>query len=185
MTEKKKGTYIAVVGSGGREHAIIRKLLTSPTCDGVVCIGGNAGIEADVECVDLFANSDIVHYCKSKNVDLVVIGPEQPLVNGLADALRAEHIAVFGPSEAAAQLEASKDFTKKLCDEYNIPTAKYKTFASKPDAIAYVKKVGAPIVIKADGLAAGKGVTVAKTVKEALAALEECFDGAFGDAAED
>ena len=182
MSNAEKGTNILVVGSGGREHAIIRKLLTSPSCGRVVCAGGNGGIEADVECVDIFANTDIVKFCKSNQIDLVFVGPEQPLVNGLADALRNENIAVFGPSEAASQIESSKDFTKKLCDAYKIPTARYKTFETHAEAVTFVKSQTMPIVIKADGLAAGKGVTVAKTEKEALDALADCFEGVFGEA---
>lgn len=178
----KKGLHILVIGSGGREHAIIRKLLKTPSCERVVCATGNGGISQDTECVDIFAHSDIAHYCHKHEIDLVIIGPEQPLVSGLADHLRNEKIAVFGPSEAAAQIEASKDFTKKLCDKYNIPTAKYATFDNREAARAYVKQQGAPIVIKADGLAAGKGVTVAETVEQALNAIEDCFEGAFGDA---
>ncbi len=180
MTDEKKGTHILVIGSGGREHAIIRKLLTSKSCARVVCATGNAGIAQDVECVDIFAHSDIAEYCRTQQIDLVVIGPEAPLVAGLADHLREKEIAVFGPSEAAAQLEASKDFTKKLCTKYNIPTAAYETFDNADAARAYVSQKGAPIVIKADGLAAGKGVTVAATVAEAHAAITDCFDGAFG-----
>lgn len=178
----KKGTHILVIGSGGREHAIVRKLLTSKSCERVVCATGNGGIEADVECVDIFAHSDIAHYCRKEHIDLVVVGPETPLVMGLADHLRKEGIAVFGPSEAAAQLEASKDFTKKLCDKYKIPTAQYATFDNRAAAHAYLKTVGAPIVVKADGLASGKGVVVAMTENDAYNAVEDCFDGQFGDA---
>jgi phosphoribosylamine---glycine ligase len=180
--ETKKGTHILVIGAGGREHAMIRKLLTSPSCERVVSAPGNGGISADVECIDIFAPSDIIYYCKKNSIDLVVIGPEQQLVMGLADMLRAEDIAVFGPSEAAAQLEASKDFTKKLCDTYNIPTAAYATFENREAARAYVAQKGAPIVVKADGLAAGKGVTVAMTLEDAMNAIEDCFEGVFGEA---
>lgn len=177
----KKGIHVLVVGTGGREHALVRKLLTSPSCERVVCASGNGGIAADVECVDIFAHSDILHYCQKHQIDLVVVGPEQPLVTGLADMLRAEKIPVFGPSEAAAQLEASKDFTKKLCDKYKIPTAKYATFEALEPAVEYIRSKGAPIVVKADGLAGGKGVTVAMTLKEALEAVKDVFDGAFGE----
>ncbi len=173
---------ILVIGSGGREHAMVSKLLTSPSCESVVCAPGNAGIAEIVECVDIFAHTDIVNYCKKNEIDLVVVGPEEPLVMGLADRLRDENIAVFGPSEAGAQLEASKDFTKKLCDTYGIPTARYATFDTLDAAKAYVNQHGAPIVIKADGLAAGKGVTVATSVAQAINALEDCFGGAFGKA---
>jgi phosphoribosylamine--glycine ligase len=173
---------ILVIGSGGREHAMVRRLLSSASCDSVVCAPGNAGIAEIVECIDIFAHTDILNYCKKNEIDLVVVGPEEPLVMGLADRLRDENIAVFGPSEAGAQLEASKDFTKKLCDTYGIPTARYATFDTLDAAKAYVNQQGAPIVIKADGLAAGKGVTVATSVGQAIHALEDCFGGAFGKA---
>lgn len=181
-TPTKKGTHILVIGSGGREHAIVRRLMISKSCERVVCATGNGGIVTDVECVDIFAPSDIINYCKKNYIDLVVIGPEEPLVIGLADMLRAEGVLVFGPSEAAAQIEASKDFTKQLCKKYNIPTAAFETFDNREAARAYVTKKGAPIVVKADGLAAGKGVVVATTVLEALKAIEDCFEGAFGEA---
>ena len=171
---------ILVIGAGGREHAMIRKLLTSKSCRKVVCAPGNAGIAKDIECVDIFAHTDILNYCQNNDIDLVIVGPEGPLVLGLADMLRKEDIAVFGPSEAGAQIEASKDFTKKLCDAYGIPTARYATFDNREDALAYIHAEGAPIVVKADGLAAGKGVTVATTLVEAIKAVEDCFDGAFG-----
>ncbi len=173
---------ILVIGSGGREHALVRALLRSPSTESVVCIPGNAGIAAEVECIDLFANRDIANYCRKEGINLVVVGPEQPLVSGIADVLREENIPVFGPSAKGAQLEASKDFTKKLCDKYTIPTAAYATFDNRAAALAYVHSKGVPIVIKADGLAAGKGVTVATTLKEAKNAVEACFDGVFGDA---
>ncbi len=173
---------ILVIGSGGREHAIIRKLLTSPTCEFVACAPGNDGIAQDTTCVDIFAHTDICNYCRREEIDLVIIGNEEPLVMGLADRLREENIAVFGPSEAAAQIEASKEFTKKLCDKYNIPTARYAVFDNREEARAYVKAQGVPIVIKADGIAAGKGVTVATREAEALTAIEHCFSGAFGQA---
>ncbi len=173
---------ILVIGSGGREHALVRALLRSPSVESVVCNPGNAGIAAEVECIDLFANRDIAQYCRNNAINLVVVGPEQPLVNGLADLLKEEGIPVFGPNAKGAQLEASKDFTKKICTKYNIPTAAYETFANRNAAIDYVQTQGAPIVVKADGLAAGKGVTVATTVKEAIQAINDCFDGAFGEA---
>ena len=177
-----KPLNILVIGSGGREHAMVRALLKSPTAEKVYCAPGNDGIAKDVECIDIFAHSDILHFCKKHEIALVVVGPEEPLVMGLADLLTAEHIPVFGPSEAGAQLVASKDFTKKLCDTYNIPTAKYATFDNATEAYDYLKKHGAPIVVKADGLAAGKGVTVAMTLQAALDAVTDCFDGAFGEA---
>ncbi len=173
---------ILVIGSGGREHAIVRALKKSPSAPEVICAPGNAGIARECDCVTLADADAILAYCQSNAIDLVVIGPEQPLVDGLADTLRAADIPVFGPSAAAAQLEASKDFTKKLCDKYHIPTARYATFDTKEDALVYLGQQGAPIVVKADGLAAGKGVTVAITMEEAQKAIEECFGGAFGAA---
>jgi phosphoribosylamine--glycine ligase len=173
---------ILVIGSGGREHALVKTLLRSASTSSVICSPGNAGIARDVPCIAIAGNAAVVDYCKAHAVDLVVIGPEQPLVDGLADYLRAAGIAAFGPGAAGAQLEASKDFTKKLCDKYSIPTARYATFDNRTDAFEYIYKHGAPIVIKADGLAAGKGVTVAMTPKEAVDAVDACFDGAFGSA---
>jgi phosphoribosylamine--glycine ligase len=173
---------ILVLGAGGREHALVKALLRSATTSSVTCAPGNAGIAADCPCITIASNDATIDYCKSNAIDLVIVGPEQPLVDGVADALRAANIAVFGPSAKGAQLEASKDFTKKLCDKYAIPTAKYATFDNRTDAFEYIYKHGAPIVIKADGLAAGKGVTVAMTPKQAVDAVDDCFDGAFGKA---
>lgn len=173
---------ILVIGSGGREHALVKALMRSPTATDITCAPGNAGIAADVPCVTIAGNAATVDYCKDHAVDLVVIGPEQPLVDGLADDLRDAGIAVFGPSAAGAQLEASKDFTKKLCDRHAIPTARYATFDNRTAAFEYVYRHGAPIVVKADGLAAGKGVTVAMTPGQAVEAIDNCFDGAFGAA---
>ncbi|TIP79568.1 MAG: phosphoribosylamine--glycine ligase, partial [Mesorhizobium sp.] len=124
----------------------------------------------------------VARFCAEKKIDLVVVGPEGPLVAGIADGLRAENIRVFGPSRAAARLEGSKGFTKDLCAKYAIPTAAYGRFGDLASARAYVERMSAPIVIKADGLAAGKGVTVAMNLAEALAALDACFDGSFGQA---
>lgn len=173
---------ILVIGSGGREHALVKALLRSKSTSTVVCAPGNAGIAQDVTCLPLTAENDILDYCRTEKIDLVIIGPEAPLVAGLADALRAANIATFGPGAKGAQIEASKDFTKKLCDKYHIPTARYATFTDKASALNYIAQHGAPIVVKADGLAAGKGVTVATTIEEALQAVHECFDGAFGEA---
>ena len=159
---------------------MVRTLLRSASTTSVTCSPGNAGIARDVPCINIAGNDATVDYCKAHAIDLVVVGPEQPLVDGLADALRAAGIAVFGPSAKGAQLEASKDFTKKLCDKYHIPTARYATFDNRTEAFEYIYKHGAPIVIKADGLAAGKGVTVAMTPRAAVEAVDACFDGAFG-----
>ncbi len=173
---------ILVIGSGGREHALVKALRRIASATSVTCTPGNAGIAADAPCVALADNAAIVDYCKTHDVGLVVVGPEQPLVDGLADDLCAADVAVFGPSAKGAQLEASKDFTKKLCDKYAIPTARYATFDNRTAAFEYLYQHGAPIVIKADGLAAGKGVTVAMTNREAVDAIDACFDGAFGQA---
>lgn len=173
---------ILVIGSGGREHALVRALLLSPSADFVACAPGSDAIAQEAPCVDIFAQTDIVRYCQKEAIDLVIVGPEQPLVDGLADRLRGEKIAVFGPSAAGAQLEASKDFTKKLCDKYNIPTARYATFEAREPALKYVRQQGVPIVIKADGLAGGKGVTVATEMLQAEKAIADCFDGGFGEA---
>lgn len=175
---------VLVVGSGGREHALCWKLAQSPNLTKLVCAPGNAGIADVAECVKIDAEDvdGLEAYASEEKFDLVVIGPEAPLVAGLADRLAAKNIPVFGPSARAAQLEGSKGFTKELCAENDIPTAAYKRFDEPQAAIDYVHDEGAPIVIKADGLAAGKGVTVAQTVDEAKTAIEEIFDGRFGEA---
>ncbi|MEM7302143.1 MAG: phosphoribosylamine--glycine ligase [Pseudomonadota bacterium] len=175
---------ILVIGSGGREHALTWKLSQSSSCDVIYCAPGNAGISDCALCPDLAVDDHaaIIEFCREKIIDLVVVGPEGPLVAGLADDLRAADIATFGPSAVAAQLEGSKAFTKKLCAEKNIPTAAFARFNNAPKAKAYVRAQGAPIVIKADGLAAGKGVTVADTIQAACAAIDDCFEGEFGDA---
>ena len=175
---------ILLIGSGGREHALAWKIAQSPLLGKLFIAPGNGGTHDLGEHVvlDLTDHDAVGSFCKVMEISLVVVGPEVPLVAGLADDLRSASIDVFGPSKAAAQLEGSKQFTKALCDRMNIPTAAYGHFTSPTEARAYVEKQGAPIVIKADGLAAGKGVTVAMTLEEALAAIDDCFDGAFGDA---
>ncbi|MFZ4541236.1 MAG: phosphoribosylamine--glycine ligase [Rickettsiales bacterium] len=173
---------ILVIGSGGREHALVKALKRFKSAARIICSPGNTGIAADAECVTLADHSAIINYCKTHEIKLVIVGPEQPLVDGLADELRLVGIPTFGPSSKGAQLEASKDFTKKLCDKYSIPTARYATFDNRTDAFEYIYKHGAPIVIKADGLAAGKGVTVAMNPRDAVTAVDDCFDGAFGKA---
>ncbi|HET9574743.1 MAG TPA: phosphoribosylamine--glycine ligase, partial [Methyloceanibacter sp.] len=154
---------VLLIGGGGREHALAWKLRQSPLLDILYCAPGNAGIAEVAKCVALdIANHDaVIRFCREKDIALVVIGPEAPLVAGLADDLEAAGIKVFGPSAAAAQLEGSKGFTKDLCAEYGIPTASYRRFADAHAAEAYVKTQALPIVVKADGLAGGKGVTVA------------------------
>ncbi len=175
---------VLLIGGGGREHALAWKLRQSPLLDRLYCAPGNAGIAEVAECVALdIANHDaVIRFCKEKDIGLVVIGPEAPLVAGLADNLDGAGIKVFGPSRAAARLEGSKGFTKDLCAEYGIPTASYRRFADAAAAKAYVKTQALPIVVKADGLAAGKGVTVATTRDEAEAGIDVCFSDALGAA---
>lgn len=175
---------VLLIGSGGREHALAWKLAQSPLLETLFAAPGNPGIAEHATIVDVKVedHAAVVAFCKQNGIDFVVVGPEAPLVAGLADDLRAAGITTFGPSAAAAQLEGSKGFTKDLCAKYNIPTGAYQRFSDAAAAKAYVAEQGAPIVIKADGLAAGKGVTVAMTEAEALAAIDDCFDGAFGAA---
>ena len=176
---------ILVVGSGAREHALCWAISASPLCGQLYCAPGNAGIAEVAECIDIQAEDidGIVTFAKESATDFVVVGPEAPLVAGLVDTLEEAGIKAFGPSARAAQLEGSKAFTKGICDRHNIPTAAYACFTDLEAAKGYVTKMGAPIVVKADGLAAGKGVTVAQTVNEAIAALEDALSGgAFGAA---
>ncbi|WP_152011586.1 phosphoribosylamine--glycine ligase [Hoeflea sp. EC-HK425] len=175
---------VLLIGSGGREHALAWKIAQSPMLSTLYVAPGNPGIaeHATLSDLDVTDHDAVVSFCREKAIDLVVVGPEAPLVAGLADALNAADISVFGPSAEAAQLEGSKGFTKDLCARENIPTGAYQRFNNAPKAKAYARAKGAPIVIKADGLAAGKGVTVAMALDEALAAIEDCFEGAFGEA---
>ena len=175
---------VLVIGSGGREHALSWAISSSPLLDELYCAPGNAGIADVATCVEIGVNDfdGIIAFCKDKKIEFVVIGPEDPLVNGLVDRLDAEGIKSFGPNAAAAQLEGSKGFTKDLCADYNIPTAAYGRFADAREAKAYIEKHGAPIVVKADGLAAGKGVIMAETDEQAHAAIDEIFGGKFGGA---
>ncbi len=173
---------VLLIGSGGREHALAWKIAQSPLLTKLYAAPGNPGIaeEAELVSLDTEDHGAVVAFCKDKAIDFVVVGPEAPLVAGIADRLREAGFAVFGPSAAAAQLEGSKGFTKDVCARFNIPTGAYQRFNNAPKAKAYVREQGAPIVIKADGLAAGKGVTVAMTLDEALSAIDDCFEGAFG-----
>lgn len=175
-------TDILLIGSGGREHALAWKLAQSSELGRFYAAPGNPGIGeyADVVSLDPADHTAVLDFCRERRIDLVVVGPETPLVAGLADVLRAAGIDVFGPSAAAARLEGSKGFTKDLCTRQSIPTARYRRFSNASAAHAYVREQGAPIVVKADGLAAGKGVTVAQTVDEALAAIDHCFEGGAG-----
>jgi phosphoribosylamine--glycine ligase len=175
---------ILLIGSGGREHALAWKLAQSPYCDTLYASPGNPGIAAHAACVDLDVTDHeaVIAFARVKGVELVVIGPEAPLVDGLSDSLRAFGIPVFGPSASAARLEGSKGFTKDLCTRANIPTAAYARHADKAAALADLPRFGLPVVIKADGLAAGKGVIIAETAAEAEAAIEDMFGGGFGTA---
>jgi phosphoribosylamine--glycine ligase len=175
---------VLLIGSGGREHALAWKLAQSPMLTRLYCAPGNPGIAKVAECIamDVTDHQAVVSFCKSHDVDFVVVGPEAPLVAGLVDDLAAAGIKAFGPSKFAAQLEGSKGFTKDICRTYNIPTAAYERFEAEAPALAYLRKMGAPIVIKADGLAAGKGVTVATALAEAEAAVRDIFAGRFGGA---
>jgi phosphoribosylamine--glycine ligase len=176
---------ILVVGSGGREHALCWAIAASPITDELYCAPGNAGIAQDALCVAIGAEEidRLLAFCREQRIDFVVVGPEAPLVAGLVDRLTEAGIKAFGPSAAAAALEGSKGFAKDLCAKYGIPTAAYRRFADAEAAKGYIRDRGAPIVVKADGLAAGKGVTVAATVEEAEAAVEAAMDArAFGEA---
>jgi len=175
---------ILLLGSGGREHALCWKLSQSPILSRLYCAPGNAGIEQIAECVNIAVTDHhkIIEFCKAKTIEFVVVGPEGPLVDGLADKLEEAEIGVFGPSAYAAQLEGSKGFTKDLCTEFNIPTAAYKRFTEAAGAKAFLDKMSIPVVIKADGLAAGKGVIIAENREHAEQAIDNCFEGSFGEA---
>ena len=175
---------ILILGSGGREHSLAWAVKQNPKCDRLIVAPGNAGIAKIAECADLNIEDGaaVVGFASENAVDFVIIGPEAPLANGVADALRDAGVLTFGPSAAAARLEASKAFTKEICDAANAPTAGYAHFTELAPAQEYIRANGAPIVVKADGLAAGKGVIVAMTEAEALDAVEDMLGGAFGAA---
>jgi phosphoribosylamine--glycine ligase len=175
---------ILLLGSGGREHALAWKIAASPLVTKLWCAPGNAGIAREAECValDIADHAAVIDFCKTKAVDFVVVGPDAPIAAGIVDDLNAAGFKAFGPTRAAGQLESSKNFTKALCRANNIPTAAYGHFTDAEKAKAYIRVQGAPIVVKADGLAAGKGVVVAMTLEEALAAVDMMFGGGFGDA---
>ncbi|HET6838899.1 MAG TPA: phosphoribosylamine--glycine ligase [Bradyrhizobium sp.] len=176
--------HILLLGSGGREHALAWKIAASPLVTKLWCAPGNAGIAREAECValDIADHAAVIDFCKRNRIELVVVGPETPLAAGIVDDLARAGIKAFGPSKLAARLEGSKGFTKALCTEFGIPTGAYDRFTNAADALAYVRAQGAPIVVKADGLAAGKGVVVAQTLKEAEDAVGMMFEGAFGAA---
>jgi phosphoribosylamine---glycine ligase len=173
---------ILLLGGGGREHALAWKIAASPLTTKLWCAPGNAGIAQEAECVpvDLTDHAAVVALCRKLAIDFVVVGPDNPLVAGIADDVEAAGFRTFGPTKAAARLEGSKGFTKDLCRKYSIPTAAYERFSDAASAKAYVRAQGAPIVVKADGLALGKGVVVAQAVAEAEAAIDMMFGGAFG-----
>ena len=175
---------VLLIGSGGREHALAWALTASPLLTRLTCAPGNAGIAEVAECValDIDNHAATIDFCKRQNIGLVVIGPEAPLVAGLGDALGSAGIKYFGPTKAAAQLEGSKGYTKDLCREFKIPTAAYGRFRDADDAKSYLAKQRLPIVVKADGLAAGKGVVIATNRQEGEAAIDACFSGVFGEA---
>ena len=175
---------ILVVGSGGREHALCWAIAASPLCSVLYCAPGNGGTSDVAENVAIAADDldGLIAFAKDSAIDFVVVGPEQPLVAGLVDRLDDAGVKAFGPSARAAMLEGSKGFTKDLCAQHNIPTAAYGRFSDADAAKAFVQEQGAPIVVKADGLAAGKGVIMAETVDQAMAAIDDIFSGAFGAA---
>lgn len=176
---------VLVVGQGGREHAIIKSLKISPKIDTIYCAPGNGGIEAEAICLPIKENDfqGLVNAVRQYNIDLTIVGPEKPLFEGIVDYFRENNLAIVGPTGKAAQIEGSKAFAKDLMKKYNIPTADYQVFYSSEAAIDYVKAKGAPIVIKADGLAAGKGVVVAQSINQAIDAIESMMVAkVFGDA---
>ena len=175
---------ILILGSGGREHALAWAVKQNPKCDALYAAPGNAGMAAHATCVALNPekSADILSFVQENNISFVIVGPEAPLAVGVADYLRDAGVLTFGPSKAAARLEASKSFTKEICDAANAPTATYGHFHDAESAKAYVRKQGAPIVVKADGLAAGKGVIVAMDLETALSAIDDMFSGTYGGA---
>ena len=175
---------IAILGSGGREHALAYQISKSKKVSKIYCIPGNAGTELIAENVDLNIDNfeEVYELIKIKKIDLVIIGPEKPLVNGIVDFLRNKKINVFGPNKAVSQFEGSKIFTKKICEKYQIPTAKFGIFKNENETIEHLNKVSMPIVIKANGLASGKGVYICKNLMSAKNAVSEIFNGKFGKA---
>ena len=175
---------ILLIGGGGREHSVAKSLSKSSKITELHCIPGNAGIEKIAKChnYDISNQQEILDFCKNNNIDIVFVGPEIPLVEGLANYLNSNGFFTFGPNQKAAQLEGSKSFTKNICKEYNIPTAAYETFSNLDKAIKYIDNHSIPLVIKADGLAAGKGVIIAETREHAINSVKEIFSGKFGSA---
>ena len=175
---------VLVLGSGAREHAMCWSLANSPLISKLICAPGNPGIAEEAQCINININNndEIVSLALKEKVDLVIPGPEIPLVNGIIDELNKVNIKAFGPSKEASKLEGSKKFTKNICKLANIPTAESEVFTNRDEAIKYIKKNKLPIVIKADGLAAGKGVVIAQNEEEAITAIDNSFNGFFGEA---
>ncbi len=175
---------IGIIGSGGREHSLCLMLKNSKIVNKIYCFPGNAGTENIAENIEININDfdEIKKISDEKNIELLVVGPEKPLVDGIVDYFKKTNIKIFGPSKIAAKLEGSKTFTKNICKKFNIPTSKFETFKNKSEANNYLKNINLPIVIKADGLAAGKGVYICKTTDECDIAINEIFDGRFGKA---
>ncbi|MFQ5624306.1 MAG: phosphoribosylamine--glycine ligase [Paracoccaceae bacterium] len=175
---------ILILGGGGREHALAWAVAQNPKCDRLICAPGNAGIGEIAECarLDIESGAEVAGFCVEESIDFVIIGPEAPLAAGVSDELRATGLLVFGPSRAAARLETSKAFTKQICDACGAPTAAWNRFTDAAAARDHVRNMAAPIVVKADGLAAGKGVVVAADTAEAIAAIDDMFGGSFGSA---
>ena len=178
---------ILLIGGGGREHSIAEALSKSSKINELHCIPGNAGIEKIASChnYDISNQQEILNFCENNNIDIVFIGPEIPLVEGLADYLNRNSFFTFGPNQKAAKLEGSKSFTKDMCKKYNIPTATYETFSNAKDALIYIENHSIPLVIKVDGLAAGKGVIIAETRDHAINSVNEIFSGKFGNAGDE
>ncbi len=175
---------IMILGSGGREHSLAWAIKKNPKCDNIFVAPGNAGIAQIAKCINIniLDAGQILKSVREHSIDFVLIGPEAPLAEGVSDILKKEGILTLGPSRAASQLETSKKFTKEICDACGAPTAKYKSFDAREPALTYIRNKRAPLVVKADGLAAGKGVIIATDMEMALAAVNEIFSGSFGDA---
>ena len=172
---------ILLIGSGGREHALAWKLRQSPLAETIYCAPGNPGMKG-VTCISISDINELAQFALDHNVGLTMVGPEAPLCAGIVNAFREKGLRIVGPDKDAAQLEGSKSFAKDFMKRHGLPTAKAEYFDNAADALAYLEKVGAPVVIKADGLAAGKGVTVAMNITDAVSAVKDCFEGAFGQA---
>ncbi len=172
---------LAVIGSGGREHAICYKLKQSKRINKLICIPGNAGTQKIAENIkEDISNFNILYkIIKERKIDIVIVGPEQPLVDGIVDYLDKKKVRVFGPDKFASQLEGSKSFMKGLCKKHNIPTAKFGVFSNLNEALDFINSNGVPIVVKADGLAAGKGVTICKSIDKAIKSTKEILEGKF------